>query len=117
LADIHQNHPNAANMVALGGAVVAPGVTPGQQLIFGVTMPAFCTFLSNLVGRPIQDKTGLTGRYDITYQMEPPQEGAAPSDLSSQIFTIVQDLGLHLVGAKGQVETLVIDHIEPPSEN
>ena len=123
LADIRQKHPNAVNAIALGGAIVASGTNPGQQMIFGVTMPALGTFLSTLAGRPIQDKTGLTGKYDITYQIElspPAQEGAgmaAPSDLSSQIFTIVQNLGLRLTGAKGQVEALVIDHIERPSEN
>jgi bla regulator protein blaR1 len=125
LSDIRQKHPNAVNAIALGGAAVTPGANPGQQLIFGVTMPAFATFLSTLVGRPVQDKTGLTSKYDITYQMDlspSPQEGAGtaapPGDLSSQILTIVQEqLGLQLKSAKGLVESLVIDHIEPPSEN
>jgi bla regulator protein blaR1 len=121
LAGIRQKHPNAASAIALGGAVVAPGVNPGQQLIFGVTMPAFGTLLSTLVGRPVQDKTGLAGEYDLSYQMEtaPPEGGTgAPPDLSSQIFTIVEDqLGLQLKGARGMVESLVIDHIEQPSEN
>jgi uncharacterized protein (TIGR03435 family) len=128
LADIRQKHPDAANMVALGGAIVASGVSREHQMIFGATMPAFCTFLSTMVGRTVQDKTGLTGKYDIIYQQPPPPpppptsplEGnvtAAPPDLSSQIYTIVQDLGLRLTGAKGQVETLVIDHLERPSQN
>ncbi len=125
LADIRQKHPDAVNMIALGGAIVASGANREQQMIFGVTMPAFCRFLSNLVGRPIQDKTGLTGRYAIIYRMElspPLQESASttapPGDLSSQIFSIVQDqLGLQLRAAKGMVELLVIDHVERPSEN
>ena len=78
-----------------------------------------------MAGRPIQDKTGLTGTYDITYQIElplPPQEGSgttvSPDFFSSQIFSIVQDqLGLKLNAAKGLVESLVIDHVERPSEN
>jgi len=125
LADIRQKHPNAVAAVALGGAIVAPGANPGQQMLFGVTMPALGTFLSTLVGRPIHDKTGLTGNYDITYQLEPtlpPQEGAGTTvpqdDLSSQIFSIVpEQLGLKLTPAKGMVESLVIDHVERPSEN
>jgi uncharacterized protein (TIGR03435 family) len=122
LADIRQAHPNAVNAIALGNAVVASGPSPGQQMLFGVTMPALGTFLSTLVGRHIQDKTGLTGKYDITYQMEPPQERSStaspPEDLSSQIFGIVRDqLGLQLKASKGTVETLVIDHVEPPSAN
>jgi uncharacterized protein (TIGR03435 family) len=44
---------------------------------------------------------------------------AVPPDFfSSQIFPIVQDqLGLRLRAAKGLVESLVIDHVERPSEN
>jgi uncharacterized protein (TIGR03435 family) len=75
--------------------------------------------------RPIQDKTGLTGKYDITYQLElppPAQEGAgvavSPDFFTSQIFSIVEDqLGLQLRAAKGLVESLAIDHVERPSEN
>jgi uncharacterized protein (TIGR03435 family) len=123
LSDIQQTNPHAANMVALDGAIVAPGPNPGQELIFGVTMPAFATFLSQLAGRPIHDKTGLTGRYDITYQAEPPPPDPGgppppPDDLATQMFSVLpQQLGLQLKSTKGSVESLVIDHIEPPSPN
>jgi bla regulator protein BlaR1 len=124
LADIRQRHPGAVNAIALNGAIVAPGTAAGQQLLFGVTMPQFTTFLTMLTGRPVQDRTGLTGKYDLSYQMEippPPQESPTapvPQDLSAQMFSIVHDqLGLQLKPAKGQVETLVIDHIEKPTEN
>jgi uncharacterized protein (TIGR03435 family) len=123
LADIRQKHPNAVTLRS--GTIVATGPNPGQQTLLGITMPDLGTFLSTMAGRPIHDKTGLTGKYDITYQLEmppPQQEGAgvaAPADFfSSQIFTIVQDqLGLRLRAAKGLVESLVIDHIERPSQN
>jgi uncharacterized protein (TIGR03435 family) len=124
LAEIRQKHPDAVTLRS--GTIVVRGPNPGQQTLFGVTMPDLGTFLSNLAGRPIQDKTGLTGKYDITYQMElrpPPQEDGSttappPDFFSSQIFNIVQDqLGLKLNAAKGSVEMLVIDHVERPSEN
>ena len=123
LADIRQMHPDAVNLRS--GTVVVTGPNPGQQTLFGVTMRDLGTFLSTLAHRPIQDKTGLTGKYDITYQIElrpPPQEGAdtaiPPDFYSSQIFSIVQDqLGLKLNAAKGLVESLVIDHVERPSAN
>lgn len=106
----------------IGGTITVPGPNLGQQTLFGVTMPTFSNFLSNIVGRSIQDKTGLTGKYHITYQMEFPQENTStpipPDFLSSQIFTIVRDqLGLELKTAKGLVETLDIDHVQRPSEN
>jgi uncharacterized protein (TIGR03435 family) len=123
LAEMRQKHPNVATLRS--GTFVVAGPNPVQQTLFGVTMRDLGTFLSVLAGRPIQDKTGLTGKYDITYQIElslPPQEGSGttvPQDFfSSQIFSIVQDqLGLKLNAAKGLVESLVIDHVERPSEN
>jgi bla regulator protein blaR1 len=123
LADVRQKHPNAVTLRS--GTIVATGPNPGEQTLFGVTMPDLGTFLSTMAGRPIHDKTGLTGKYDITYELElspPAQERAgmavSPDFFSSQIFSIVQDqLGLKLRAAKGLVESLVIDHLEQPSEN
>jgi uncharacterized protein (TIGR03435 family) len=42
---------------------------------------------------------------------------APASDPAPSVFSVVEELGLKLVPAKGQVETLVIDHIERPSVN
>ena len=124
LDEVRQKHSNAVTL--FGDTIVATGPNPGQQTLFGVTMPNLGTFLSNLAGRPIHDKTGLTGKYDITYQMElrpPPQEDGSPAPVppdffSLQIFSIVQgQLGLKLTATKGMVESLVIDHVEWPSGN
>jgi len=79
-------------------------------------------------GRPVQDKTGLTGKYDIKMtrpDMGPPTGGpggAGPGgggqfDPSEMLFSMVDSLGLKLESTKASVETLVIDHIERPSEN
>lgn len=106
-----------------GGAIVASGPYPGQQWLFGVTMPVLGEFLSTMAGRPIHDKTGLAGQYDVTWQLElPPSSpgGArpAPDYFSSQIQYVLQDqLGLKLTSATGSMESLVIDRVEPPSEN
>ena len=122
--DILKKHPDAVTLRS--GTIVTIGPSPGQHKLYGVTMQDLGTFLSTLAGRPIHDKTGLTGKYDITYQMElppPPQEDGSttappPDFFSSQIFNIVQDqLGLKLNAAKGSVEMLMIDHVERPSAN
>lgn len=124
LADIQRKHPDAVTLRT--GTIVTIGPNPGQQTLYGVTMQNLATFLSNLAGRPIQDKTGLTGKYDITYQVEqrpPPQEDGSASAVSPdffnlQIFNIVRDqLGLKLTAANRPAEFLVIDHLEHPSEN
>jgi bla regulator protein blaR1 len=122
LSEIQQKHPGA-NAI-FGGAAVAPGASPGQIMLFGATMQALCALLSNMAGRPIFDNTGLTGKYDISFQIELPalpQEGggmAGPPSTGTSIFTMLpEQLGLKVEPGKGAVETLVIDHIERPSAN
>jgi bla regulator protein blaR1 len=91
---------------------------------YGMSMPMLATSVSNEAGRPVQDKTGLTGRYDMTMQRPvracAPHCGPQDSTVSADdplIFSMVERLGLKLEPGKGQVETLVVDHIERPSEN
>jgi uncharacterized protein (TIGR03435 family) len=89
--------------------------------------------LSNQIGKPVTDATGLKGKYDFKLQwaadsmgrMPPPPpgaEGGAPSppeDSGPTIYAAIQDqLGLKLEQKKGQVEMLVVDHAEKvPTEN
>ncbi|WP_047492289.1 M56 family metallopeptidase [Terriglobus sp. TAA 43] len=69
----------------------------------------------------VQDQTGLFGKYDITLRepiassVSPDGSQQAPAEASPG--SLAQQVGLKLVPAKGKVETLVIDHIERPSEN
>ena len=67
-----------------------------------------------LDGRPVIDNTGLEGSYDCeaSWSREG-SDGQGPS-----FFTAIQEqMGLKLEPAKGPVEVLLIDHIQPPSEN
>lgn len=91
----------------------------------GVTLDAFAKDL-HPDGRPVIDRTGLTGAFDIHLELDhapadssAPGSGAAsdPSPHSSDIAAIREQLGLRLNPAKGPYEFLVIDHIERPSEN
>ena len=83
------------------------------------TISAFCAYMSSHSDRPIHDKTGLTGKYDITFRSEPPPppQAGASMDASPDLSTGMDQLGLKLESAKDPVEILVIDHIERPSEN
>jgi uncharacterized protein (TIGR03435 family) len=74
-----------------------------------------------VIDRQVVDKTGLTGKYDFTIRFSPDnaatQESPSTADAPS-IFTALQEqLGLKLEPAKAPVDSLVIDHIERPSEN
>ncbi len=105
-----------------GGGTVVPEDGGHTIHFYAVSMTSLAPLLSNLAGRPVQDKTGLTGKYDL--QMPNPamsvtsaDGSVAPADPQGSVVTSMEDLGLKLVPEKGQVETLVIDHVERPSEN
>ena len=80
--------------------------------------------LAQSQGRVVVNKTGLTGRYDLTLRWTP-DDASAPllngepdPNAPPGLFTAIQDqLGLKLESGKGPVPVLVIDHIEPPSAN
>ncbi len=103
-----------------------------------VTMARLTEILGMALGRPVIDKTGLTGAYDVTLDFSPegvglgskgPGPGAgggnpaeAPRDSNDSgptIFTALQEkLGLKLESRKGAVHVLVVDSVEKmPTEN
>jgi bla regulator protein blaR1 len=104
-----------------GGGTVVPEDGGHMLHFYAVSMTSLAPLLSNSAGRPVQDKTGLTGKYDL--RMPNPAmpavsaDGSAAPDPQSSVVTSMDDLGLKLVPGKGQVETLVIDRVERPSEN
>jgi uncharacterized protein (TIGR03435 family) len=74
--------------------------------------------------RPIVDKTGLTGGFDLHLKWtadlpeSAPESGTVVEPTGLSIFTALKEqLGLKLESAKAPVEILVIDHVEKPSEN
>jgi uncharacterized protein (TIGR03435 family) len=69
--------------------------------------------------RPVVDRTGLTGTYDLKLEATPEwriDSNPDPNEVS--IFTAVKEqLGLKLEAQKAMIEILVVDHIEKPSAN
>jgi uncharacterized protein (TIGR03435 family) len=92
-----------------------------------ITLEELSAYLVRATGRPVTDKTGLTGKFDVVLEFAPdvtapPDPSAAsPSGASSDVPTLVtaldEQLGLKLVSARGPRDYLVIGHIEKPSEN
>jgi bla regulator protein blaR1 len=95
-------------MSLLAGALLAPG---------------------NLT-RSVVDQTGLTGRFDfaLDYAPDPTDPlarllqqngGPAPSETQGPSFldALREQLGLKLETTKAAVRTLIVDHVEKPSEN
>ncbi len=93
----------------------------GLGHLFGqsVTIASLIDYLTSELKRPIVDKTGLTGKYDLSLQWTPDNtHNDSPLAGGPSIFTAVQEqLGLKLTSTHGPVKTLVIDHVEKPSPN
>jgi uncharacterized protein (TIGR03435 family) len=93
------------------------GGGPGGLMVGGITMTQLAQFLQR-VGRPIIDKTGLTGGYDFDLAfapLAPPAAGAAADPSLPTIFVALEEqLGLKLQATNGPLDVIVIDSIEPP---
>lgn len=91
----------------------------GELELHGRSIAEFAHFLSfsNLAGRTVEDKTGLAGNYDIDLKWTPDDQQST-LDAGPTLFTALEEqLGLKLVPAKAPVDTLVVDHVERPTEN
>jgi uncharacterized protein (TIGR03435 family) len=71
--------------------------------------------LSALLRANVQDKTGLTDRYDFTLKYT--YQSNDPDSYPTLTTAIQEQLGLKLEATKGPVPVLVIDHIERPTPN
>jgi uncharacterized protein (TIGR03435 family) len=73
-------------------------------------MTSFAAEMSGLIGDvPVEDGTGLTGKFDFVVHRWLADDGAYTWD--------VESLGLKLVPIKISIDKLVIDNIERPSPN
>ena len=96
---------------------------PSDRLEGETTMANLAEFLWMPAGRVVVDKTGLTGSYRVKMNFDlfgtrRPPEVTPPPDAAPTVFTALQEqLGLKLESAKGPVEMIVIDSIEPPTED
>ena len=97
----------------------------GSMLVAGmvsaraITMEQFSVRLAAFVGRPVIDRTGLTGDFDLdlSYTPDSPTRGAigVAADGPS-IFTAVQEqLGLKLDSQRGPVDVFVIERVQQPT--
>jgi len=108
------------------GRMVGPNMTADW---YGSTMAQFAAEgLAGRVFRPVVDKTGLTGLFDIHLEYSPDDavsrapgsDGpvAPPIGAKPGIFGALQDqLGLKLTAARAPIDVIVIDQAERPSGN
>lgn len=79
----------------------------------GVTLAQLSASLSRQADRPVLDRTGLTGFFDVDLKWS---NQAKATDDGPSFFTAVQEqLGLRLEAGRGPQEILVIDSVERPT--
>jgi uncharacterized protein (TIGR03435 family) len=129
--------PVYALKVAKNGPELPPPAHPGRIQTMNInnipagrrlvgttaTMDALAQSLQMVLGRPVHDETGLSGRYDFTVewsndmaQPAEPGSGGPVSPILPSIFTALsEELGLRIESPKRPVPIFVIDRIKPPS--
>ena len=84
-------------------------------------MAQFANTLSSEVDRPVIDRTGLAGKYDIRLEFAEVRRSVVTPDAQSapELFTaLTEQLGLKLESTKGPVSVLVVDSVSrQPTEN
>lgn len=130
--------------VAKGGAKLTPAagdgagrkmmMSPGRINAADADMKMLTSLLSNQLGRPVVDETGLEGRFDFVMEWTPdgPMMGPAGTPVpvapggppsvgggdGASIFTaLTEQLGLKLESRKGPAPVLVVEKIEKPEAN
>ncbi len=87
-----------------------------------ISMRAFANALSRMVGRPVVNKTGLDGEFDLDLEYLPDFDVVAatppPGPARPSLFTALQEqLGLKLEPGRGDVAVLMVDRLEHPTPN
>jgi bla regulator protein blaR1 len=92
-----------------------------------IQMSVLASMLASMLGRPVYDRTNLTGSFDIQLEYTPDQMPQLPPgatlspgltlpspDGPSLVTALQEQLGLKLEATRGPVEVVVIDSVEQP---
>lgn len=119
--------------VAKSGAKLhesAPDTKPFREnsaigtVVKAMTMREFADFMADALQTPIVDMSGMTGRYNLVLDFTPylpPGEHVMKMEFDNSTGIIISamkgELGLDLESKKENVEVMVIDGVEQPSDN
>lgn len=106
-----------------GGTRIAGGTMSGRN----IAMPQLSRVLSAILMRPVLDRTGVGGAFDLQVSYSPESrpgeaprdsDGAANDPNAGSIFAALREqAGLSLQSQRSQVQILVIDSANEPSDN
>ncbi len=118
---------------AQSSMMMGRSATPGQRTLTATSagMDSLATLLATLLGRPVEDKTGLTGVFDFALEWSPDDtqvslnnpakeapELSPDTPVGLSLFSALQkSLGLMLKTQKAPVEVVQIDRAGKPTEN
>lgn len=89
------------------------GVVDGEAMGSNTTTAYMAKMLSRYLRLPVLDQTGISGSYDYSLPPTDPDN----HDMLTAVDSVVGRLGLTIKRGRGPIQTLVIDHVEQPSEN
>jgi uncharacterized protein (TIGR03435 family) len=121
-AKLSESKPDAARQIR-GCSRVGKGLycdADGKRHFIGVSMTDFVQYLMrvrNLQGDPIQDKTGLDGRYDFDLPIEDKADRSDDGTDSPVFGVSVKDIGLMFRRGKGPSFILDIVSLNKPDPN
>jgi uncharacterized protein (TIGR03435 family) len=105
------------------GLSTAIGDSAGRMIGNGTTLQGIADGLAIFLGRPVVDKTGVSGYYkfDIHWIAErasgaPTAPGLGAEGIALLMTELRDQLGLRLVSAKGTQQVWVVDQVEKPGD-
>ena len=92
----------------------------GHWSLREITMGRLAQRFTSALGRPVLDRTDLNGSFDVdlTFTPDNPTVDAADAPNAPSLLTAIREqLGLRLESTRAPVDVLVIDRVQPPTEN
>jgi len=125
MAIAKEGWPPCGQVVTISFLTTSSDGTPGSKVRVrrsGVTMADFATFLQGPVGRPVVDRTGVDGLFDVEYSFaaQPPgpsTELAAGANVPPILVALEEQLGLKLQSERAQVAVVIVESVERPTQN
>lgn len=108
--------PNSTPPETKGANIQSHMSAQGHELTAThITATGIAALLSAMLRANVQDKTGLTDRYDLTLHYT--YQSSDPDSYPPLPSAVQEQLGLQLERTRGSIDVLVIDHMDRPTDN